>query len=283
MEYLAQGIDPTSGNKIPADSVRNQESLLRCFRYVSGVLKNVIAQAAFSSARASTWDPLLASGALERFEYSAQPLPLRQFLKQLNSLRDAPSVRILRRAALYNWMSHEGFLTEQTASDDQKSYCPSDRGRAVGISSAVLNNKAGIPYTGIILSEAAQRFLVCSLDRIIAYHQSFWARRLALADPEKVPYSAQPVGMREFLRNLNGAFGWTSPNRVTVQDLSQWLSEEGFQYTKVSDKSKHMIPTEKGQNLGMSHLLMKNCYSIIQYNEAAQRYIVSHLFDIMSQ
>ena len=43
LDSLSQGIDPISGQPVPNDSVLNNVRLEKCFRYVSGVLEQVIA------------------------------------------------------------------------------------------------------------------------------------------------------------------------------------------------------------------------------------------------
>ena len=43
LDSLSQGIDPISGQPAPNDSVLNNVRLEKCFRYVSGVLEQVIA------------------------------------------------------------------------------------------------------------------------------------------------------------------------------------------------------------------------------------------------
>ena len=288
LDSLAQGIDPISKKKIPPDSVLNQEQLSRCFLYVSGVLQTVLAQDGITPAPASSWDPLLASGALDRFEYSEQPLSLHQFAVQLNSLRGSSPAKALPKNALTSWLLHEGFLTAAAGTAGKgTAYDPvSKRGEAIGISSNSSHaEQNGRPHLAILFHETAQRFLVYSLDRIIAYHQAGWARRLALVNPDKIPYSAHPVLITDFLRILNGAAGWTSPNWINVLDLNGWLLKEGY-LAEHPGKTTTLFPTRKGEEIGVSRvrgtLRNKNLeYTQVVYTEAGQRFIVSHLRDIV--
>ena len=289
LDSLAQGIDPISGEALPQDSVLNQERLSRCFLYVSGVLQTVLAQD--GTAPVSSWDPLLASGALDRFEYSEQPLALHQFVVRLNSLRGPSPAKDFPQTALTNWLLHEGFLTAaagggEEARSDGANYSVSKRGEAIGISMRVVQAETtSRTYSAIFCNETAQRFLVCSLDRIIAYHQASWERRLALLDPDKIPYSAQPVPISDFLKRLNGAAGWTSPNWLMRHVLHSWLFQEGYLEKRIGKTGKTRIfNTRKGEENGISRYVdsykgLNN--TRVVYTEAGQRFIVSHLRDIV--
>lgn len=258
---------------------------------MSGVLQTVLAQGGTAPAPASSWDLLLASGALDCFEYSEQPLSLHQFVVQLNSLRGSSPAKALPKNALTSWLLHEGFLTAAAGTVEKGTaywlnYPVSKRGEAIGISSNVSHSdQNGRPYWAILFHETAQRFLVYSLNRIIAYHQAGWERRLTLVNPDKIPYSAHPVLITDFLRVLNGVAGWTSPNWINVLDLNGWLLKEGY-LAEHPGKTTTLFPTRKGEEIGASRvrgiLRNKNLkYTQVVYAEASQRFIVSHLRDIV--
>lgn len=281
MESLAQGIDPISGSKIPPDSVLNQERLSRCFLYVADVLQTMIEQDPAPSP--SSWDPLLASGALEQFDYSAEPLSIGAFVRQLNSLRGSSAAKTFPANVVTSWLIHEGFLTAQAGSDGEQALLPSRRGEVIGISAEAKKNDNGTSFTHILYNEAAQRFLVASLDRIIAYHQAIWARRLTAVDPDTFPYSAQPVRMLAFLRQLNGTYGWTASDWIASNTFGDRLIEMGFLRAKrLRGGKESKFPSLEGEAIGI-YCEKRNGISqrSVFYNEAAQRFIVTHLREIV--
>ncbi len=289
MDCLAEGIDPISGGDVPEDSVLYQERLSNCFRYVSEVLQAVITRTQILPAPptpSSTWEPLLVPEVLERFEYSEEPLGPHKLAARLNDLRGQTSAREFPAAALISWMRREKFLTAQPDPDGgEPLYLSSRWGQAVGITSEVRKHKDGSSYAAIQCDRTAQRFIVYSLRWIIDSYQSGWLCRLSMADPEKFHYSTEPVGMTSFLKTLNTTFGWSSPNWIAPHTLINWLLREGFLYEKrLSSGSTNRYVTKKGLSTGLRLGTHSNNGQLMTwplYPWKAQRYIVSHLRDIV--
>lgn len=170
IDQLANGIDPISGQEVPADSVLNQARLSRCFFYVSDVLGQVIENGGQVGRKPRAGKKAAFSLSMEsrqQVEYSSEPLNLSSFLQRLDALVDRDVTKRIPRKATAAWLMEKGFLQEvPNPLGPGHTKVPTEAGFAIGLS---LDHRKGPrgPYTVTLYNEEAQRFLVDNLDDIL--------------------------------------------------------------------------------------------------------------------
>ena len=168
IDALADGVDPTSGEVLPEDSVYNKVLLSRCFFFVSDILRQVVENNGFiskpSRKRVALPPFCLPDDLRSRVEISAAPAMVTQFTGRINSLIDENIMKKLKVSAITKWLVDGGLLFEEVV-DDKKRKAPTKKGEKLGISSQAREGKYG-GYLAIFYNEAAQRNIIDNLDEI---------------------------------------------------------------------------------------------------------------------
>ena len=168
IDALADGVDPTSGEVFPEDSIYNKVLLSRCFHFVSDILRQVIDNKGFvtkSSRKRVVLPPFCLPDELRnQIEITTAPAMVTQFTGRINSLIDENEMRKLKVAAVTKWLVDDGFLCEEFV-DGKKRKAPTKKGEKIGISSENREGKYG-GYLAILYNESAQRFIIKNLDKI---------------------------------------------------------------------------------------------------------------------
>lgn len=124
LDSLSQGIDPISGQPVPNDSVLNNVRLEKCFRYVSGVLEQVIA----NGGKVVSGAPVpfyITPEELQRISPAQEPLRISQLAKLITDAVDDPQ-RIPLRATVIPigcWkraLSRSGSALTENSSDSPR-------------------------------------------------------------------------------------------------------------------------------------------------------------------
>ena len=103
LDSLSQGIDPISGQPVPNDSVLNNVRLEKCFRYVSGVLEQVIA----NGGKVVSGAPVpfyITPEELQRISPAQEPLRISQLAKLITDAVDDPQRIPLRATVMTDWL-----------------------------------------------------------------------------------------------------------------------------------------------------------------------------------
>ena len=171
MDMLADGVDPTSGQVLPNDTILNNVNLSRCFNFTSDILTNVIENNGFTGRRKSNQYKLapfaLTDELRNQIEITEAPVMIKHLTGRINSLVDDSVMRQLKVTALTSWLVNNGYLSEETI-NDRKRKKPTKAGEEIGISSEFREGHYG-SYLAILYSESAQRHLVSNLEQIIAF------------------------------------------------------------------------------------------------------------------
>ncbi len=170
MDALANGIDPITGRELPEDTVLNQPRMIRCFFYVSDILRQVVendGQVGAHKARkkAPFSLPLEQRG---RVPFSHMPLPISKFTDLLNGMVDLNTMKRLSATAVTAWLMEQGFLTLLELPDGRHSKRPTPQGEQIGLSTEQRQGVAG-PFVVVLYDESAQRFIVDNLDDILTH------------------------------------------------------------------------------------------------------------------
>ena len=168
MDSLAKGVDPTSGEILPEDTVLNNIQLSRCFFSVSDILRQVSENGGVIRQRRRVVLPpfALQSDMRDQIEITPAPTMIKHFTDRINGLVDAEAMQKLKVTALTSWLVQNGYLREEVVNDKKRKE-PTNKGEELGILSEFIEGRYG-GYLAIRYSENAQRLLVSNLDQIIA-------------------------------------------------------------------------------------------------------------------
>jgi len=168
MDSLAEGIDPTTGELLPKDTVLNNTQLFRCFSFASDIICKVRENGGVVGQRRSVALPpfSLPNDKHDQVEITSEPTMIRRFTDRINGLVDVSTMRKLKVTALTSWLVKNGYLREEIV-NEKKRKAPTKQGEELGISAEPREGQYG-SYLAILYNENAQRLLVSNLDQIIA-------------------------------------------------------------------------------------------------------------------
>ena len=168
MDSLAEGIDPTTGELLPKDTVLNNTQLSRCFSFASDIIRQVRENGGVVGQRRSFALPpfSLPNDKHDQVEITSEPAMIRRFTDRVNGLVDVSTMRKLKVTALTSWLVKNGYLREEIV-NEKKRKTPTKQGEELGISAELREGQYG-SYLAILYNENAQRLLVSNLDQIIA-------------------------------------------------------------------------------------------------------------------
>ena len=168
MDSLAEGIDPTTGELLPKDTVLNNTQLSRCFSFASDIIRQVRENGGVVGQRRSVALPpfSLPNDKHDQVEITSEPAMIRRFTDRVNGLVDVSTMRKLKVTALTSWLVKNGYLREEIV-NEKKRKTPTKQGEELGISAEPREGQYG-SYLAILYNENAQRLLVSNLDQIIA-------------------------------------------------------------------------------------------------------------------
>lgn len=170
IDALANGIDPISGQELPNDTVLNQPRMIRCFFYVSDILRQVVENGGQVGGKKAGKKAPFALSAEQRKEipFSETPLPISKFCDLLNGMVDLTVTKKLPATTVAGWMVEKGFLAVIEDPNGRHVKQPTPQGESIGLSLETRHGMNG-PYTVILYDLAAQHFIVDNLDDILAF------------------------------------------------------------------------------------------------------------------
>ena len=174
IEQLSQGVDPITGDKLPDETVLNNERINRCLSYVAEVLELLISHGGIEAlANKSREQEMLQNAAaqskavLPPFELSPaqrqsvyiadKPLDVSTFTRNINNAIDTGSMQKLKGTVFAVWLLKKGFLER-----DGNTKKPTPIGSSIGIIAQVKQTNQ------LMYSREAQQFLLDNIDEIIA-------------------------------------------------------------------------------------------------------------------
>ena len=169
LDKLAQGIDPISGEEVPADSVLNNVRLARCFFYVSGVLQRVIDNGGEvgSKPRVKKIPFSITHQQLASIRIGSEPLRIGEFMELLHQAAGGnPEMTRPATTVVTNWLLEKGFLYKQDGPDGKPSRIPTEAGRRLGIYTEERQGQYGT-FLAVFYMPQAQQFLLDNLPGIL--------------------------------------------------------------------------------------------------------------------
>ena len=88
------------------------------------------------------------------------------------------------------------------------------------------------------------------------------------------------IKITEFVSKLNSLIQNDEVQKITAAKITSWLVKESYLEEEVKEDKKYRIPTERGNELGISAIErtgINGAYMINMYNENAQRFLIEHL------
>lgn len=175
IEALSQGVDPLTGGRAGGETLENPR-LRRCLQYVAEVLDREAGAAERRTRREEekrakalrTRPAAFTSQQLERFEFSAEPIPITEIVRRLNALIEDPAMKPLCYRDVSAFLVDAGALRIAPGDKGRDIRVPTDFGQSLGISRERRVNKQGVPYDGIYYDISAQRFILDNLNSITA-------------------------------------------------------------------------------------------------------------------
>ena len=164
---LANGINPLTGQEVPASDLINQVQISRCLFYASDVLRQVIESGGLSKGKQKKLPFDLPPEMRGKFVYSDRPVTISQIAQGLNDLVDLEQMQRLKVTSLTKFLMQSGLLYEHEKPDGKKQKLPTETGVALGLSVEDRDSQNG-PYAVVTYSRAAQQLLLDNLDSIIA-------------------------------------------------------------------------------------------------------------------
>lgn len=174
IDKLANGIDPFTDKPVPDGDIINNVKLSRCFFYISGILEKVIenggevakpqvTEAVRPHKRGSV---VITDEARAKFRCFINEVSLSTFTDMINKHIDSDVSVKLKGSAIADWLTVIGMLTEETLPNGKLKRVPTENGISEGIRLNEYFTPGGLPRYAIMLSPAAQQFVLDNIDAI---------------------------------------------------------------------------------------------------------------------
>lgn len=171
LDKLANGIDPTDDSVVPDGEVINDVRLVRCFFFVSDVLRRIIENGGISKPvgdKSGKKLPLsIPFDQRSRFDYSEKPILISEIARRVNALVDTENMKKLNYSNILSWLTEIGMMESVLTSEGKRTKRPTRLGKENGISVEDRIGSKG-PYQVVVYDRQAQHFIVDNLDSILA-------------------------------------------------------------------------------------------------------------------
>ena len=261
IDQMADGINPLTGEDEPADSCLQQTRISRCLRYVSGILGQVLnGELAAPSAAPKKIPFALTQEQLETVKPADKPVSLSRFLEHLYQFGGTENMKKIPFKRAQQWLEQNGML----AQEDGK-FRPTSGGQSIGI---VWKDDAF--YPGIYYAVSAQQWIIDRLPELLAFTAQKPAEKMAV-DPEtgeilpdgKLPFSLTAgqldevpiipggVSISRLVSSLNTLIDTSRMAKLKREQVTGWLTEEGYLYVYDGGARPSLRPTPKGEQAGI--------------------------------
>ncbi len=169
IDKLSEGVDPLTDNELPESDIVNNERISKCLSYVSGVLGKVIANGGEIGKRGFLVKKPFSidQESLSAYAVEERPLTVSEVAGKINELINDEETDRLKASAINNYLMKCGMLYESESISGKKSKRPTDAGRSIGVFTEQRMSHEGIPYTAVIFTAEAQRFVLDNIEGII--------------------------------------------------------------------------------------------------------------------
>ena len=252
IDKLANGIDPFSDKPVPDGDIINNVKLSRCFFYISGILEKVIenggeaakpqvTEAVRPNKRGSV---VITVEARVKFRCFINDVSLSTFIDSDVSVK-------LKGSAIADWLTVIGMLTEETLPNGKLKRVPTENGISEGIRLNEYFTPGGFPGYAIMLSPAAQQFVLDNIDAIAEMNGLPREKRNRLLFEvtdemrQKLTSTEKFVTATDITQNINSYVDEEKSGTLKTGSVSKWLEEQGvLENTELPSGRKTRLPTE---------------------------------------
>lgn len=173
MDKLANGINPLDGTPIPDEDLINNVRLVRCFFFVSDVLRRVLENGGTEPAPGAHKPKKapfsLSAARRELFAFSGRPIPASEIANRLNALADDPGMEKITYRMITGWLIDAGMLLCEDDPWDKSRKYPTAEGKRQGITLEERTGSQG-PYRVVVYDIHAQHLILDNFDAILNAH-----------------------------------------------------------------------------------------------------------------
>lgn len=299
IDKLANGIDPFTDKPVPDDDIVNNVKLSRCFFYISGILEKVIenggevspiktVEVIKSGRRGAVVITDEARAAFKCFINEVTPTA---FTDMINKHLDPDISGRLKKNAIADWLSEVGMLENYELPNGKMRRRPTESGSNEGIRLSEYFSADGFPRAAIMLSPAAQQFILDNIDAIAEMNGLPREKRnrlpFVVTDEmrEKLTATEKPLSATDITQNINSFVDKEKSGALKAGSVSKWLEEQGIlENTELPSGRRTRLPTEAGLKLGIETRQRTSQrgeeYTAVVYSKQAQEYIYSHIDEI---
>ena len=166
---LCNGIDPITNETVDQDTLKS-ERIIKCFRYIAGVLDDAIGGKARGGSERKTSktksDFYITDEELKRVVTSPDGCAVSELASAINEAVNDESRKKLQSKNINDWLVVKGYLKNSIDSRGRNHRELTERSSEIGITSMQGIGSFG-PYTIVLYSEDAQRFILENINEII--------------------------------------------------------------------------------------------------------------------
>ena len=168
IEQLANGTDPITGDKLPNDTVLNNERLSRCFSYVAEILQQVVENGGVGYIVRKKFE--ITEQQKRLIPLSDAPLLISAVCDNISSVINLAVYRRLSHNKVTEFLVEKGFLRETISQNNKRTNKTlTEKSSLIGIRQEERTSQYnGTPYTAILYSKEAQQFIIDHLGEILA-------------------------------------------------------------------------------------------------------------------
>ncbi len=166
LDKLAGGINPLSDEPLPETDVVRQERISRCLSYVSDILRQVIEKGGLKKPSSRGTVPFhLTPQQTAHYIFPEMPVSLSVITTQLNALVENPNMKKLTYRSIASLLEQEGYIIQVTDPNGKSRRMPTEKGKALGISTADRLGSRGY-YTVVLYNSNAQQYILDHMEAI---------------------------------------------------------------------------------------------------------------------
>lgn len=178
IEKMANGINPLDNTAAGEDDVINNIRVSRCLFYVSDILSKVIENGGnilpseqkeekIYKQKVKKQPFFITAEKLIEFPYSTRAMTVTEIVRNINSLIDEEAYTKLKSTTVTSWLCDIGLLYEETAPSGKTVKRPTTQGSVSGIFTQERLSMNGVPYTAVVYTAEAQKFITDNIDALI--------------------------------------------------------------------------------------------------------------------
>lgn len=168
VRLLSEGINPLTGEKIPQNELLCHSRISNCLKYVTELLSKMQNMVESVQERPQTFEE--SQNITKAFEYSDEPLYIRDFAQRLNNMLLGTSYSKIRYRDITEWLLEIGMLDIEETDLGKPRKTPTELGKELGIIREKKTSGDRVYYV-TKYTRPAQEFLVEHVQHYIDFRR----------------------------------------------------------------------------------------------------------------